>query len=178
MACTCCDPPPPPGTSKAAILGRLELAGTGCCNGSPPFTFRAGECCLPAGPSDGRWTKALAEVGPMLKETGSMTDMMTEGCCAQADVFGIQRALNAEWMPRVNAALAKYGLTARMHAFMRWISHGQYGGHFEPVLQLLIYSLDDPNMAEESQRIAQANADALAKHGGATSAPPTQAMAK
>lgn len=169
MSCTCCDPPAPPGVSKADVIGRLELTGSGCCNASPPYTFRYGECCLPTGPSSSaEWQKALPEIKPLLAEPNNEVE---EKCCGKADVYKIKTKLDAGWTPRLNAALAKYGLTAQTSAFLRYNSHGQYGGHMEPVLHLLVYSTNDPNIGAEMERIKKESEETFSM-----SAPKTQAM--
>ncbi len=48
----------------------------------------------------------------------------------------------------MNAILAKYGIVVSTHASTRYVSHGQYGGHNQPYLQLMVYELDPSKTVE------------------------------
>ena len=154
--CNCCDPPAPEGAT--VVLGRLELAGSGCCGCAAPFVFKSDGCCLPSGPKDSRWKSALPGLQPLLKE---VPDAVRDnpGCCGDPNHFAVKAALDASWIGRVNVHLARFGLVAQTFASSRYVNHGQHGGHMQPYLQLLVYALDNPHSREEMEKMAVVSAE-------------------
>ena len=142
---SCCEPGAPEGATSA-VIGRLQFAGDGICNDQRPLTFKYGECCMPVGPSDSRWTAAKHDgMMELLREVDAHSTIDST-CCNMPDPFKSKAELDAEWMPKFNALLAKHGLVGQLHAY--WSYNGQTS---QPEMQMLIYRLDDP--AAQAERI-------------------------
>ena len=171
----CCGPDAPPGGGK--MLGRLQFHGAGVCGDQRPLTFKAGECCLPSGPSDSRWLAAAPGFAPLLAEVDQYAVVKPCCGCASADPFASKTALDGEWTPKANAYLAQHGLVCQIHAFYQYVSTGQ-GGTAVPMAHLLIYALDDPAAAADMAKNAEESAEAIAKEGAqrADKAPTQQSM--
>ena len=97
---SCCEPSAPEGATSA-VIGRLQFAGDGMCYDQRPLTFKAGECCLPSGPSDPKWAAAYPGLRDLLLEVDALSTIDTD-CCALPNPFKSKADLDEKWMPKVS----------------------------------------------------------------------------
>mmetsp|Transcript_91372 Transcript_91372/g.136809 ORF Transcript_91372/g.136809 Transcript_91372/m.136809 type:complete len:177 (+) Transcript_91372:81-611(+) len=83
-----------------------------------------------------------------------IVEEVPKACCGYEMFEAAVSRLNVEWVPKMNRSLETYGLEVDGFEWVeyRYVSHGQYGGHTQPVPHFCIRVKKLPVVCDETER--------------------------